>query len=322
MKSGKAAVTISLLAGAAVGATLYFSSRAKGWLLYQFLRPFPRGLSAPGALEEAIQKDRATGPVPMPAKFRGKLTCSEEDRAGTRVFRAVARGGSSSPLRLIYLHGCAYVISMQAFQWNVVAGLMERLKAEAFVPDYPLGPEAGSSETLQAVLDFYTLIADEHGAENIVLAGDSAGGGLAILLAQALRDRGLRQPRALVCFSPWLDLSGSGPDQPALARRDPMLTMELGHHAAEMWIRDIPANDPRVSPLFGRQGGVAPTIIFSGDRDLLDSDALRFKAQNPSVTHSRYPGMFHVWVAFPLPESRQALDEASNFVRRTSRHGS
>lgn len=232
-----------------------------------------------------------------------------------RVFRGTPKRGTAKLLRLVYLHGCAYVISMQAFQWNVVGGLLDRLDAEAFVPDYPLGPEADSEQTVNAVVDFYKLLANRYGADSIVLAGDSAGGGLAVLMAQTLRDRGIPQPRAVVAFSPWLDLSGNGPDQVALARRDPMLTMELGHQAAAMWTKDTPTDDPRVSPLFGKQDGVAPTILFSGDRDLLDSDALRFKSRNPSVTHRHYPGMFHVWVAFPLPESRQALDEAANFVR-------
>ena len=254
----------------------------------------------------------------MPPKFKGTLLLSEEIRAGMRVFRATPKRETAKPLRLLYLHGCAYVISMQAFQWNVVAGLLSRLEAEAFVPDYPLGPEANAGQTLRAVVEFYTLLAEEHGAENIVLAGDSAGGGLAVLLAQALRDRDLPQPRAVVAFSPWLDLSGSGPDQPGLAHRDPMLTMALGHRAAAMWIRDVPANDPRVSPLFGQGEGIAPTILFSGDRDLLDSDSLRFKARNPFVTHKHYPGMFHVWVAFPLPESRRALDEAARFLREVT----
>ena len=124
-----------------------------------------------------------------------------------------------------------------------------------------------------------------------------------------------RSPGAVVAFSPWLDLSGSGPDQPGLARRDPMLTMDLGRRAAAMWIGGVPANDPRVSPLFGRRERIAPVILFSGDRDLLDSNVLRFKIRNPFVTHKHYPGMFQVWVAFPFPKSIRALDGAARFIQ-------
>jgi acetyl esterase/lipase len=83
-----------------------------------------------------------------------------------------------------------------------------------------------------------------------------------------------------------------------------------------MWADGLAVNDPRVSPLFGDQTGLPPTIVFSGSRDILDSDALRLAAANPDVEHRHYPGMMHVWPCAPMPEGRRALDEAAAFVQR------
>ena len=123
-------------------------------------------------------------------------------------------------------------------------------------------------------------------------------------------------PKALILFSPALDLSGSGPDQPALERRDPALSLRMLAQIGPMWLKGLSPEDPRVSPLFADQDNLPPTILFTGDREILHSDALRLKAQNPSVIHRSYPEMMHVFPVSPLREARQALDEAAAFIRQ------
>jgi acetyl esterase/lipase len=92
---------------------------------------------------------------------------------------------------------------------------------------YPLAPEHTWSEAMAFNESLYLDMAREHGAENIIVTGDSAGGGMSLLLAQSLRDQGKPQPAALALFSPVLDLSASGEDQPALEHRDPTVTISL-----------------------------------------------------------------------------------------------
>lgn len=83
-----------------------------------------------------------------------------------------------------------------------------------------------------------------------------------------------------------------------------------------MWLKGLPADDPRVSPLFASQENLPPTIVFSGDREILHSDALRLKQKNPSVEHRAYPEMMHVFPVSPLREAKQALDEAAAFIQQ------
>lgn len=291
-------------------------SKLRGWALYNFVRLVAPDLSDPEVLRQTIKKDRANGPARPPQKLLKKIDFSETNESGMLVFRAKPKGSQTPRLKLLYLHGGAYVLDFQEIQWNLVVGLLDRVNAEVIAPIYPLGPEASWQETTSAVRAHFMTLVERYEAENIIVAGDSAGGGLALLLAQNMRDHGLPQPRALVLFSPALDVAGIGDDQAELEKRDPALSLRLLHEVGPMWLKGLPATDPRVSPLFASQENLPPTIVFSGDREILHSDALRLKQKNPSVDHRPYPEMMHVFPTSPLKEAKQALDEAASFISR------
>ena len=292
----------------------HFKFNLRGWAFYHFVKLLTPNLGDPKVLAATIRKDRTKGPQQPPKKLLKKMDLHEVNEAGMRVFRARKRGAPATVLKLLYLHGGAYVLDLQEIQWNLVAGLLDRVDAEIIAPVYPLGPEASWEETTSAIQRHFLTLAEQYGAKNIVVCGDSAGGGLALLLAQTMRDKGLVQPRALVLFSPALDLSGSGADQPALERRDPALSLQMLKEIGPMWLKGLSPKDPRVSPLFASQENLPPTIVFTGDREILHSDALRLKSINPSVLHKTYPEMMHVFPVSPLREAREALDEAAAFI--------
>lgn len=292
-----------------------FSFNLRGWAFYHFVKLLSPDLGDPQVLAETIRKDRLAGPKLPPKKLRERLDFHETVDSGMRVFRVRGRGAPDTPLKLLYLHGGAYVLDLQEIQWNLVAGLLDRIDAEVIIPIYPLGPEAGWQETTSAIRSHFLELERSYGCGNIVVCGDSAGGGLALLLAQAMRDEGLQQPRALVLYSPALDLGGTGADQPVLERRDPALSLRMLKLIGPMWLKGLAATDPRVSPLFADQDNLPPTIIFTGDREILHSDGLRLKLRNPAVIHRSYPEMMHVFPVSPLREARQALDETADFLR-------
>lgn len=296
-----------------------FKFNLRGWAFYHFVKLLTPNLSDPNVLAETIRKDRAQGPSKPPRKLSDRLEWRESAENGMRVFRARRKGAPATGLKVLYLHGGAYVLDLQAIQWNLIDGLLSRIDAEVVAPIYPLGPEANWEVTTSAIRGHFLSLAAEYGPENIIVCGDSAGGGLALLLAQAMRDEEMPQPRALVLFSPALDLSGSGPDQPALERRDPALSLKMLKEIGPMWLKGLSPEDPRVSPLFASQDNLPPTIIFTGDREILHSDGLRLKLRNPSVVHRGYPEMMHVFPVSPLREARQALDEAAAFIEEHNR---
>jgi acetyl esterase/lipase len=287
----------------------------RAWLVFAAVPFVAPNFDRPGALERAIERDRANGPGHPPRTLLKRSDFRDELWGSDRCFRLSVRGGKR-PLRFLYLHGGAYLLNVQPMQWTIAAGLLDRLGGEVIAPIYPLAPEHGWQDGLRSVERVYLNLIRVSRPENVVIFGDSAGGGLALALAQQLRDAGKALPAVLLLFSPWLDVGVTGRDQPALAARDPALSIEFLRKAGRLWAKGISAEDPRVSPLFGDHRRLPQTMIFSGTRDILDSDALRLARLNPAVEHRHYRNMIHVWPCAPIPEASQALDEAAAFVER------
>jgi monoterpene epsilon-lactone hydrolase len=285
------------------------------WLVLKLTPFLAPDFSSPDALARAIEQDRTRGAA-MPAKWLlRRFEFRDESRDGDRVLRLSRKEPLGDRSCLLYLHGGAYVLDLQSVQWTLIAGLLTQIGHEVVAPIYPLAPECTWSDGLAAVRRVYHRLVGKHGRENIVLCGDSAGGGLALMLVQTLRDAAEPLPAAVVLFSPWLDIGVCGEDQPALEKCDPALTIGFLRAAGRLWAKGLSPSDSRVSPLFGDHHGLPATILFSGTRNILDSDALRLAKANPLVDHRHYRNMIHVWPAAPIPEARRALDEAAAFIR-------
>ncbi|WP_329407880.1 alpha/beta hydrolase [Nocardia vinacea] len=308
------------------GSPIRMRSRLNGQLLFWFSKGMARVLAphydTMEGLQSAIRKDRARGPARPPKRLLRKLVVREELHDDMLVFRVSPRGGATNKkLQLLYLHGGAFVLDLQRIQWNLVARLLAEVDADMTIPIYPLGPEATWQQTMAAVEKVYLDLANEHGASNVVVTGDSAGGGLSLLLAQAMRDNEKPMPNALVLFSPIFDLSASGEDQPALERRDPSLSLSLVKNAFDLWAPSMSPQDPRISPLFADHANLPPTIVFSGDREILDSDARRLKEVNPAIQHLSYAEMAHVFPIGGTREGTHAMREAAAFIKASTQQG-
>ncbi|WP_166902899.1 alpha/beta hydrolase fold domain-containing protein [Mycobacterium sp. DL440] len=267
-------------------------------------------------LRKAIAKNRARGPAQPPARVSKRYDVRRQPRPDGDVFRLSRRGAKRADLHLLYLHGGAFVLSIQKIQWRVPLGLLDRLEAcDATVPLWPLAPEHTWRDSMPYVTSLYLEMVSEYGAENIVITGDSAGGGVAMLLAQHLRDHGEPQPASMILFSPVLDLSVSGPDQTELEHRDPSISAGMIRNAAKLWAPDLDPQDPRVSALFADQRGLPPALVFSGDREVLDSDARRLATRNPTVDHRSYAEMAHVFPIGGTREGTHAFVESVKFIQ-------
>ena len=280
-----------------------------------------RFFSQPDKLDERIAKMRRQASPRPGKKAHDSFDISEDAARGFDVVTIAPKGRAKPGApQLLYLHGGGYVMDIAAVHWSAILGLCERLGAVATVPIYPLAPEHKASETLAAMRDIYDELTEQHGARNVTVMGDSAGGGMALALAQMLKADGDALPGRLVLFSPWLDATGKDPGQQAVQARDKMLSVNGLEACAAMYGGDLANADPRISPLFGELGGLPPMAIFAGTRDLLVSDSRRLVKNldaigEKSYEFHEYPDMFHVWMLFPVPEAKQALDQAAAFIR-------
>jgi acetyl esterase/lipase len=222
---------------------------------------------------------------------------------------------------VLYLHGGAYCVGSPRTHRAITGNLALRSGARVFAADYRLAPEHPFPAAVDdAASSCMGLLDAGVPAGRIVLAGDSAGGGLSVAAALRLRELGRPRPAALVLFSPWADLTDR-PPAPAPAG-ETMLTREMINESATRYLGGRDSRDPLASPVFGGLSGLPPALIQVGTDELLlgDSEGLHARFQGAGVESSLqvYARRWHVFQmhAGVLADSDRALDEAAAFVRR------
>lgn len=268
------------------------------------------------AFEESIRQDRRDGAPPPPLELSNTLNIREDSFQGRLVYVLTPKNARSNSPVIFYLHGGAFVHDIRRQHWEFLERLAVDSGAPLVVPIYPLAPESHCREILAFALDLYR---DRIGTRPCVLMGDSAGGGLALAMAQALGSLGVPQPRRLILVSPWLDVSVEDPEVEALAEVDPILALPGLREAARMYAGGLNFDDPRVSPLRGSFKGLAPISVFTGTHDIAHANAKQLKERLTTagipLDFKQYDDMVHSWILLKLPESKAALREIAHLIK-------
>ena len=221
---------------------------------------------------------------------------------------------------ILYLHGGGYVAGSPTTHLGLAARLSRLTGLQIASPDYRLAPEHKAPAAFEdAKAAHALLLARGFAPENIILAGDSAGGGLALALLADLCQRGLT-PAGLFAFSPWTDLALTGESLKTNADHDPLLPAKRMPEAVAMVIGDLDLRDPRVSPLYARFVSPPPVLIQVGQEEILLDDGCRMAAAllraGGKVQLDIWPGCPHVWQMLDgyLPEAGEALTAVTTFV--------
>jgi acetyl esterase/lipase len=230
--------------------------------------------------------------------------------------------GAADDAAVLYLHGGGYFIGSLASHRHVASELGRAAGARALAIDYRLAPEHPFPAALDdAVAAYEAMLADGLRPERIALAGDSAGGGLAIATLVALRDRGTPLPACAFCISPLVDLAATGGSMETQRARDPMIAREGVLGAAAMYLNGVDPRTPLASPMHADLSGLPPLLIHVGSAETLLDDAVRLAgvagAADVRVTLEVHPGMIHVWHFFhpALAAGRRALGDGGSFIR-------
>ena len=226
---------------------------------------------------------------------------------------------------LLYLHGGGYYFCSPETHRPITLGLATGAAARAFVPDYRLAPEHRFPAALEDALASYRgLIASRTPSQRIVIAGDSAGGGLALATLLALRDAGDAMPAGAVLFSPWTDLAATGDSIRRNDKSDVMFHGRRIAQAGKIYLGDKPPTTPLASPLYAELRGLPPLFIQASDSEVLLDDSTRLAEKagkaGVSVSFRTWRKLPHVWQIFVpfLPEARAALAESADFIRRVA----
>jgi monoterpene epsilon-lactone hydrolase len=226
---------------------------------------------------------------------------------------------------ILYLHGGAHVLESARAYRHFAGQFASRANAPAFVTDYGLAPERPFPAAVEDAEAAYRGLAST-GFSRIAVIGDSAGGGLALVMAarmaQAARDLAALRPVAVCVMSPWTDLALTGDSVKTRAGHDPMLSRRSLEDARQLYLGQASAQDPRVWPLYGDLAGAPPVLLHIGEDEILLDDAHRY-ADRSSKSGSEvelhiWQGMAHVFPAnlALLEAAREALDIAGEFLRR------
>lgn len=221
-------------------------------------------------------------------------------------------GNENAKNTILFVHGGAFVSEMNYQHLLYCLKMSRKLDAHVMAPVYPLAPQHNAMETYDMITEIYEKL--DH--ENLILMGDSAGGGFVLSFAQYLKTVGLPQPRKIIAFSPWVDISMS--NSPYDNEHDPILG-EIGlKEMGKSWAGDLDTKDYRVSPLYGDVAGQAQTLIFSGTGEIFYKDielyVEKLKKSNVNVKFIKGEGLFHIYPLFPSPEAKKAFKEVKKEI--------
>ena len=280
-----------------------------------------QGFFAPSSDELDIPRERAVleGYTKV-FKPLGEMDVTRLDAGGVPGAWIVPSGLETKRI-VLYLHGGGYNAGSITSHLPLTSNIALAAKARVLAIDYRLAPEHLFPAAVEDALAAYRWLLNESVLpRQIVVAGDSAGGGLTLSLILLLREKGLPLPAAAVCLSPWTDLTCSGKSWTTNAKIDFMLNKGSTFNAAKLYLGDADPRSPLASPLYADPAGLPPLLIQVGSEEVLLSNSTLFaekaRLAGVDVTLENWKGMQHVWqfTASMLPEARQAVARIGEFI--------
>jgi epsilon-lactone hydrolase len=226
---------------------------------------------------------------------------------------------SSPGQAILYLHGGGFVYGLTPPHLQMAAYLAQKMHTCILMVDYRLAPDFPFPAALDDCLAAYGwLLKQGFVARKIAVAGDSAGGNLAIASLLRLRDNGDPLPAAAACLSPVTDLTGE--DQRRAGIKDPLLPAKAIDFYNKAYVAHNDPHDPLISPVFGNLQGLPPLLVHAGEDEMLRVDAVWItelaRSVGVDVRLEIYPRMWHVWqLNLALPQAVQSLDDIAQFLK-------
>ena len=276
----------------------------------------PPGAPRPSVADQRAGYDAFGHGIPLP----DGCTLDELKVNGVAAERLTPKGADTQAA-ILYLHGGGYVIGSAHSHRHLAARLAEAAGITALNVDYRLAPEHPHPAAVEDAVAAYRGLLDQGlSPSRIVIAGDSAGGGLTVAAALSIRTQGLPQPAGLYVISPWTDLAQSGAAYQLKLASDPMITLDGLNEMSASYRGGLPAADHLISPHYADLHSLAPMLIHVGSEEALltDSTGLAEHAglAGVDVRLEIWPEMIHVWPFFhqQLAAGRRAITEAGMWI--------
>ncbi len=253
---------------------------------------------------------------------RVRLNTREYDWNGFKWFKFNSGSPKGRTKKILYLHGGGWVMNSGVAQFAFAEFLANETGAEIWFPEYPIIPEHNGKEALDMCMCLYREMLKECPGEAIAIGGDSAGGGLAVSVALAIKEEGLTQPNNLFLVSPGTNCGGTPRNaeekayEDMLLQRDPIVSTNAFPTALKLWAGPLDINDWRVNPMRGDLRGLPPMLIFAGGHEAMEMGIRQFVeaaiAQDADVVYYVKNGKGHAYVMYEAG----AVEERSMIVKR------
>jgi len=220
---------------------------------------------------------------------------------------------------IFYCHGGGYMTGSCLYARELTTKLARTNLCKIFCFDYRLAPEYGYPAALEDTLSAWKYILScGYLSENIIVAGDSAGGNLCLVLSLMLRQLEMQMPKCLILFSPWTDMTASGKSYHSKELLDPVLDNNYIQKALKCYLQNTPPTSPFVSPVFADFTGFPPVYIQVGNNEILLDDSQMLYNQllkyNVYTQLDIFPGLWHVFQMSPIKASRVAMNKVYTFI--------
>lgn len=227
-------------------------------------------------------------------------------------FEMSAKGNNKT---VFYVHGGGYINNFSFFHWNFLIKLSKKGGYGIVAPSYPLLPRYSHKESNRKMIGFYKYYSDNHEMRDVVLMGDSAGGGFALSLLIQAKKLGLPLPCKVVLISPYVDVIGGNK---RLSHKDAIVDYDAVQLIGKAWSNGDDPRDPEISPLYGDLDGLPPIDIYVGTNEILYDDNIKLykklKSAGNEVKIHIGKNLGHVYPIYPLPCARSSIKSIKNFI--------
>ncbi len=260
-----------------------------------------------------------TACVDPPSKFFSEFSINKKKYNGRYVFFIKPKIDVSCKY-VLYFHGGAYTTNINKIHWLFLADIIRNTKCNIILPDYPLCPEYTYKDVFNMIVPIYKEYLQKVKSENLIIVGDSAGAGLALSLCQVMKNKGIDAPSKVILISPWLDITMTDPYITSIQPHDPILNSEDLKRCGNFYSKGIDPLNYLVSPINGPIKGVGQINLFTGTKDILNSDARRLKEKarekQIKINYFEYKDMIHDWIVIGnMPEAKNSREQIFDIIR-------
>lgn len=220
--------------------------------------------------------------------------------------------------KIFYLHGGSYIENPLIFHLKFLDDLASESNLEIILPIYPKAPKYNFHDGYEKVFGLYNFLFNEN--NEIIIMGDSAGGGFSLGLSMMLKENNLIGPSDIILFSPWIDITMKNDDIKRYEKKDPFLSRKALTKAGLLWSGDCDSNNYLLSPINGFFNDIGKISIFVGTHEILLPDIRKLKniLINNNINHNyfEYKKMNHVFPLHPIPEAKDARKKVLDIINK------